>query len=81
MANLTITVDDRLLRRARARAAERGTSVNAVLSEYLATFAGADPAHGALTRFLGIAGSVDASSGRGGRTWTRDDLHDRSNVR
>ena len=35
MANLTITVDDEVLRRARIRAVELGTSVNAVLREYM----------------------------------------------
>lgn len=77
MANLTITVDDNVLRRARARAAEHGTSVNAILSDYLASFAGVGGAERARTRFLEIAASVDASSGGGGRTWTRDKLHDR----
>ena len=42
MANLTISVDDELLRRARVRAAQLGTSVNAVLREYLRTWAGQD---------------------------------------
>ena len=35
MANLTITIDDELLRRARLRALEQGTSVNALLRDYL----------------------------------------------
>ena len=42
MANLTIAVDDDVLRRARVRAAEQGTSVNAVLREELVRYA--DPA-------------------------------------
>ena len=40
--NLTITVDDDVLRRARIRALEQGTSVNAVLREFLESYAGAD---------------------------------------
>ena len=36
MTNLTITVDDEVLRRARIRALEEGSSVNAVLRDYLA---------------------------------------------
>jgi plasmid stability protein len=35
MANLTIAVDDDLLRKARIRSVKLGTSVNAVLREYL----------------------------------------------
>lgn len=39
MANLTITLDDELLRRARMRALEQDTSVNALLRDYLEAFA------------------------------------------
>lgn len=81
MANLTIAVDEGVLRRARARAAERGTSVNAVLSDYLTRFAGGDIARQAVAEFLEISAGLDASSGSGGRTWTRDDIYDRSGLR
>lgn len=40
MANLTITVDEETVKRARMRALEEGTSVNAVLREYLEDYAG-----------------------------------------
>jgi len=39
MANLTLAVDDDLLRRARVRAAEQGTSVNAVVRDLLIAYA------------------------------------------
>ncbi|MBM3686893.1 MAG: hypothetical protein FJW85_07835 [Actinobacteria bacterium] len=39
MTNLTITVDEETLRRARIRALEEGSSVNAVLREYLSRYA------------------------------------------
>ena len=41
MANLTITVDAGTLKKARMRALEEGTSVNAVLRAYLEEYAGA----------------------------------------
>ena len=76
MANLTITVDDRLLKLARLRALEQGTSVNALLREYLEAYAGAAGAQArALADLLQL--SAEATSGRGAATWTRDDLHDR----
>jgi len=81
MANLTITVNDQVLERARTRARERGTSVNAVLGEYLAQYAGAGRTAQALAEFLNVAASVDAGSGPEGRTWTREGLHDRADVR
>jgi hypothetical protein len=40
MANLTITVDEQTLKKARMRALEQDTSVNALLREYLESYAG-----------------------------------------
>jgi len=78
MANLTITVDDLLLKRARIKALEEDTSVNALLREYLEAYAGMQQTHHALAGFAELAEQSDASSGAAGRTWTRDELHDRS---
>jgi len=77
MANLTITVDDVLLKRARIKALEDGTSVNALLREYLEGYIGAQRTQRALTGFAELAERIDASSGPTGRTWSRDDLHER----
>lgn len=81
MANLTVTVDEHVLKRARIRALENGTSVNAVVSEYLTSYAGQADAVAAMTTFLDRAAEAGASSGAGGRTWTRDDLYDRPVLR
>lgn len=76
MANLTITIDDQLLRRARVRAARLGTSVNAVLREYMQSWAGEeDERSRAITSLL--KRSSRARSARGGRRWTRESLHER----
>jgi plasmid stability protein len=76
MANLTITIDDGLLRRARMRALEQGTSVNALLRDYLVAYAGSDDAQErALADLLEL--SVAATSRRGTATWTRAELHAR----
>jgi uncharacterized protein YdaU (DUF1376 family) len=81
---LTITVDDEVLKRARIRALERGTSVNAVLGEYLRLFAGDVDVQARATRSLLALASENARKGgrarakaRGKRRWTRDELHDR----
>ena len=73
--NLTLSVDEDLLRRARIRALELGTTVNALVRDYLESFTGENPARMAVTEFLDIAAGVQASSGPGGRTWTREDLY------
>lgn len=76
MGNLTITVDEEALKRARIRAIEQGTSVNAVLRAFLEGYAGVRGEQEAAVRDL-IALSRSARTGRGGRGWTRDDLHER----
>ena len=76
MANLTIAVDDELLRKARIRALEQGRSVNALLREYLESFAGRTRVHErAVQRLHEIADR--SMTGSGGRRWTRDELHER----
>lgn len=81
MANLTITIDERLLKQARRRALEDGTSVNALLRTYLERYAGSGQAGEALAGFARLARRSAASSGPQGRTWTRDELHDRTGLR
>jgi hypothetical protein len=81
VANLTVTVDEQVLRRARIRALGQGTSVNALVNDYLARFAGMGTTEKALTEFLKIARRSRASSGPQGRTWRRDDLYDRRALR
>ncbi len=81
MANLTITIDERLLKQARMRALEDGTSVNAVLRAYLERYAGAGETAEALAGFARLAEQSSATSGTSGRTWTRSELHDRTGLR
>jgi hypothetical protein len=76
VANLTLTIDDDTLRAARIRALEQGTSVNALVREYLSSYAGMSGAREAIAAFLDRAERSSASSGASGRTWTRDELYD-----
>lgn len=81
MTNLTLSIDDELLKRARIRAIEQDTSVNALVREYLGNLVARDSqqfgAQSGMTEFLAWAKSVHASSGPKGRTWTRDELYER----
>jgi len=81
MANVTIAIDRTILHRARVRATEQGTSVNALVAAYLAEYAEGDPAADALAAFFDLADQAAAGSGPAGRQWTREDLHDRSHLR
>lgn len=76
MANLTISIEDELLKRARVRAAVEGTSVNAVLRAYLEEWTTRRQVYrDAGNDFLRIVG--EGKVGSGGNRWTRDELHDR----
>lgn len=76
MANLTIAIDDDLLKQARVRAIEEGTSVNAVLREYLTRYAGQrEHRKKAIAHLLKL--SAGSTSRRGRRRWSRDELHER----
>ena len=74
--NLTIVVDDDTLKRARIRAIQENTSVNAVLRDYLTAYAGADRHRAEACEWL-LALSRACTSGRGGATWTREELYER----
>lgn len=74
MANLTLTIDDDVLRKARTRAAAEGTSVNAVVRRQIESYAGVgEDRRRAVMTILDLARTTQAGSG--GRTWTRDDLY------
>lgn len=77
MANLTLTIDDVVLRKARIRAVEQGTSVNAVVRAYLEAYADGGRSRAAARRVVALARAVESGSGPEGRTWRRDDVHER----
>lgn len=77
MANLTLSIDDDLLRRARMRALELDTTVNSMVREYLEGIAGESPVKQALSEFLDMTDDVLAVSGADRRGWTREELYER----
>ncbi|MGA7877555.1 MAG: hypothetical protein WCA08_17980 [Desulfoferrobacter sp.] len=77
MSNLTITVDRQTLKKARLRAIEQGTSVNAVLREFLEAYAGLRSERTKALQEIIALSSISASR-RGDRVWSRDDLHERT---
>lgn len=71
VANLTLALDDALLRRARLRAAHENTTVNALVRTYLEQYA-VDERRAAAERFVELA---RASTATDGARWTREDLY------
>jgi len=75
MTNLTLTIDEDVLLRARIRALEQGTSVNAVVRRFLEEYADGDQRRAkAIEGFLEIARRSHARSGP--VRWKREDLYE-----
>jgi hypothetical protein len=75
MKNITLSVDENVLATVRSLAAERNSSVNALVREYLTSLAAQeDRATRARSRLRQLSRQ---SRGRlGHKRWTRDELHD-----
>ena len=79
MANLTISVNNEVLKRARIRALEENSSVNTVPRKYLEEYARIDEVRRhrqeVLKALLVLA--EQCQCGREGKIWNRDELHER----
>ncbi|MBL8539577.1 MAG: hypothetical protein JNK68_04320 [Betaproteobacteria bacterium] len=73
MANLTLTIDDEVLKKARIHALERGTSVNALVRDFLERIAHDDAELEAIVK--GIDAIADATPERRISRFTREDLY------
>lgn len=76
MTNLTLTIDDELLKRARIRALEQDTSVNALVRGYLEALADQAKPQDGIRAILDLAERSRSGSGAGGRTWSREELYE-----
>jgi plasmid stability protein len=74
--NLTLTIDADVLRRARIRAIHNGTSVNAVVRDFLESFAGQSEQLEARLRFVELAKQSQAGGDANQLSWRREDLYD-----
>ena len=78
-SNLTLQLDTDVIRRARIVAAKRGTSVSALAAIQLIELVDEDErVEQARGRALAI---LEKAVPRGGRNWTRDELHGRQALR
>jgi plasmid stability protein len=74
--NITVSVSDDVYRAARIRAAERGSSVSALVGEYLRSLSGADAEFARLeAQQRVVQAEIDAF--RAGDRLGRDEIHDR----
>lgn len=81
--NLTISIDDDLVKAARIRALEQGTSVNEVLRQHLTRYAQGGSARRGGLRDVFAQVDADGPTIRegGGREWRREDAYDDTRFR
>ena len=76
MASLTLTIDGELLRRARIRALEQDTSVNALVREWLENYVDTERQQRATEEFIAIVEQSTANSGPTPWKWDRDEIYE-----
>jgi capsular polysaccharide biosynthesis protein len=72
--NLTVQLDEDLIRRAKVIAAERGTSVSGLVAAQIINLIEMRDRY-TIARESALE-MMSAATDRGGRRWTRDDLYD-----
>lgn len=75
MANVTLAIDDDLLRLARVKAVQQGTTVNAVVRGWLDEWVHDDAQGATVDTLLALAKDVGGSNVT--PSWRREDLYDR----
>ncbi len=76
MVNVTVKIDDELLTKARLPAAQRNTSINAIVKQKLEEFVATDLRREATLQ--GLEEFYERSRARvGKKTWSRDEIHER----
>jgi hypothetical protein len=71
--NLTLSVDEQLVAKARARANMLGKSLNQLIRDYLRTLAGGDDPERSIEEFESLSGRGNS----GGWRFNRDEIHGR----
>ncbi len=77
--NVTLSIDEELVSRARELAAQRGTSLNGMIRELLEDATSATSREVRLAELEGLWATGEGHSG--GRRWTREELYDRPVLR
>lgn len=75
MAQLALDLDEQLLRQATSTAERNGKTLGEVVEQFLLEYSEASQAKRAMAELVKLA--KESSSGRDGRQWTREELHER----
>jgi hypothetical protein len=72
--NITLSIEDQLVARARKKAAALGKSLNQLVRDYLQTVAGGDDPEGSIEEFERLSGNGHSHGWR----FNRDEIHERT---
>jgi hypothetical protein len=72
--NITLSIEDQLVARARKKAAALGKSLNQLVRDYLQTVAGGDDPEGSIEEFKRLSGNGHSQGWR----FNRDEIHERT---
>jgi uncharacterized protein DUF6364 len=78
LMNVTLSIDDQTLARARELAQQRGTSLNQMIRDYLESLTASDPSQ-AVEQLRRLWREEEGDSG--GWKWNREEIHDRPVLR
>lgn len=76
MSNVTLSIEENDLRQARIQALQEGTSLNAVIRDFIKHYVNRDSHYQQLTERL-LQRTEQVNAVEGGRDWTRDELYER----
>jgi len=76
MSNVTLSIEEDDLKQARIQALQNGTSLNAVIRDFVKQYINRDTHYHQLTERL-LKHTENVNELEGGRDWTREELYDR----
>ena len=76
MSNVTLSIEEEDLKKARIQALQNGTSLNAVIRDFIKQYVNRDTHYQQLTERV-LKQTENTNELGGGRDWTREELYDR----
>lgn len=76
MRNVTLSIEENDLKQARIRALQEGTSLNAVMRDFVKQYINRDQHYQQVTERL-LKRTEQVQPVQGGRDWTREELYER----
>lgn len=76
MANVTLSIDEEDLKRARIHAIEEGTSLNAVIRQFVKHYAASSEHYQQITESI-LTYVENSTANSEGKRWSREDIYER----